>query len=573
MIILGISDGDDAGSCIVRDGKLVSAVNEERLNRKKQSIGFPYLSIGEVLRISNVDASEINGVAVAAFREDFNVEPIENRGWFGTSDDPGKRVKKVLASALSPYLGRYGVARKFYHRMQVRISRDRKIGIPRLLNQMGILAPIRYFNHHLCHALPAYYTSGFDNAVTITLDGGGDGCCSHVYLNKGNSFEQLFALDSFHSIGNFYSYVTHISGFKASIHEGKITGLAALGQPIYKEKFAELIAYREGEIVNLGNLYHQSAIRKIRKMLPEGFKLEDLAASIQWILEDIAVQYITYWIKRSGAKKVALSGGVFANVKLNQMIASIPDVEEIYIFPHMGDGGLSVGAAYAMYREAPDRDGCHIRIENVYLGAEYSDHEIQKELDTAGISYGHKADVEKDIAGLLADGKVVARFNGAMEFGPRALGNRSILYQGTDPTVNDWLNKKLDRTEFMPFAPAMLPEYVPECFHMIKAGAHAAKFMTITFDCTKWLREKCPAVVHVDGTARPQLVFKQESPSFYKIIDEYRKLSGIPAIINTSFNMHEEPIVCTPKDAIRSFQQGQLDCLAIGNFLVTKSLE
>ena len=155
-----------------------------------------------------------------------------------------------------------------------------------------------------------------------------------------------------------------------------------------------------------------------------------------------------------------------------------------------------------------------------------------------------------------------------MEFGPRALGNRSILYHGADPAVNEWLNKRLNRTEFMPFAPAVLPEFANQCFKVLDAGVRAAKFMTITFDCTDEMKRHCPAVVHVDGTARPQFVYEESNPSFYKIIDEYRKITGIPSLVNTSFNMHEEPIVCTPNDAIRSFLEGRMDILALGDYIV-----
>jgi carbamoyltransferase len=176
--------------------------------------------------------------------------------------------------------------------------------------------------------------------------------------------------------------------------------------------------------------------------------------------------------------------------------------------------------------------------------------------------------IEPQIARLIADGKVVARFNGRMEYGPRALGNRSILYHAMDPAVNQWLNKRLGRTEFMPFAPATLMEHASDCYLDLAGCEHAAQFMTLTFDCTEKMKQTSPAAVHVDGTARPQLVTDRSNPSFYKILKEYHALTGIPSVINTSFNMHEEPIVCTPEDGVRAFLQGNLDYLAIGDFLV-----
>jgi len=207
-------------------------------------------------------------------------------------------------------------------------------------------------------------------------------------------------------------------------------------------------------------------------------------------------------------------------------------------------------------------------LEDVYLGPDFTDHEIEKALEGAEMPAQYVGDVERNIAELLARGRVVARFEGRMEYGPRALGNRSILYQATDPTVNDWLNKRLRRTEFMPFAPVTLEEFADQCYLGLNGARQAARFMTITANCTDWMKQHCPAVVHVDGTARPQLLARKTNPRYYRILDEYRKLTGLPTLINTSFNLHEEPIVCSPSDALRSFSEGELDYLALGNYLV-----
>jgi carbamoyltransferase len=210
-------------------------------------------------------------------------------------------------------------------------------------------------------------------------------------------------------------------------------------------------------------------------------------------------------------------------------------------------------------------------MQHAYLGAEFSDGEISEELDRCGLNYIRCEEIEREVALLLSKGYVVARFNGRMEYGPRALGNRSILYQPTDRSVNDWLNKDLKRTEFMPFAPSTLAEYASQSYLNIEGATDAARFMTITFNCTDWMKKHCPGVVHIDGTARPQLIQRESNPSYFKIIDEYRKLTGLTSVINTSFNIHEEPIVCTPADAVRAFRFGNLDYLAIGKFLVKSS--
>jgi carbamoyltransferase len=229
---------------------------------------------------------------------------------------------------------------------------------------------------------------------------------------------------------------------------------------------------------------------------------------------------------------------------------------------------MGVGAALAAYYDREPRPRPNTRcLDTVYLGPAYTPTEIAAALSGSQVEFHESRDLEAEVARLLAQGAVVARFDGRLEYGPRALGNRTILYQATDPTVNDWLNVALVRTEFMPFAPAVLAEAADRCFERVDGAERTARFMTITFDCTPWMKEHCPGVVHLDGTARPQLVHAEDNPSFYRILKEYEQLTGLPALINTSFNMHEEPIVCSPQDAIRAFQLGHLDYLAIGPFI------
>jgi carbamoyltransferase len=230
----------------------------------------------------------------------------------------------------------------------------------------------------------------------------------------------------------------------------------------------------------------------------------------------------------------------------------------------MGDGGCGTGAAL-YHSQTEERKPT---ISNAYFGPDFSDDEIAKELKEAGLEFTKPDHLAKEVAELIHSGKVVARFDGRMEYGPRALGNRSIMYHAREPEVNQWLNKRLGRTEFMPFAPVTLYEAREKYFFNIKGAEHTAEFMTVTFDCTDQMKKDCPAAVHIDGTARPQLIRREVNPGYYDILKEYEKISGISSLINTSFNMHEEPIVCTPFDGIRAFLQGNLDYLAIGLFLV-----
>jgi carbamoyltransferase len=398
---------------------------------------------------------------------------------------------------------------------------------------------------------------------------GGDGVSSQVYEASGGTLTKLHEVSSFNSLGNYYAYVTHLCGFQAGKHEGKVTGLAAFGEPCYQDVLNQLITFENGTIVNKGNLFFQSALSGISKLLPKNADRKDLAASIQCHAEALVRQYVGYWQERTQKKDIALAGGLFANVKINQRVHELPGVERVLIHPGMTDEGLPVGAALCLnyqlangYRSLPKQ--C---FDHVYLGPSYSDEEIEKALAQAGIPYRRSERIEEDIADLLTQGHVVARFNGPMEYGPRALGNRSILYKPSDASVNDWLNKSLKRTEFMPFAPSALIEGTPRCFQRTEGAEDTARFMTITFDCTPWMKEQCAGVVHVDGTARPQLVSPTDNPSYYKIIQAYYQKTGIPCIVNTSFNIHEEPIVCSPQDAIRAFQIGHLDVLAMGPYV------
>ncbi|HDK25834.1 MAG TPA: carbamoyl transferase [Candidatus Atribacteria bacterium] len=400
---------------------------------------------------------------------------------------------------------------------------------------------------------------------------GGDGSSSHVYRVEQGEFEKLCDISSYDSIGNYYSYVTHLCGFKAHKHEGKITGLAAFGEPEYLDLLNGLITYKNGRIFNAGNCYYWSAIKKMKGILPNKFSKKNLACSIQDLLEEIVANYVYYWVDKTEIIDIALAGGVFANVKLNQRLNELKNVDSVFIHPAMGDGGLAVGAAYAVWAEKLLDNG-HLptsyRLDNVYFGQEYSNEEIEDALNKAGLKAKYSNNVEQAVAQFVKDKKVVGWFNGKMEYGPRALGNRSILADPTDASINIWLNKRLKRTEFMPFAPSILDTAASEFYINYEKAKYPAKFMTITFDTTAEAIKKAPPTVHVDNTTRPQVVDKITNPSYYKILQIYEEIKGLPLFINTSFNMHEEPIVCSPEDAIRALKTGAVDVLVMGNWIV-----
>ncbi len=572
MIVLGITDSITGGAAVVADGKVLAAVSEERLNRQKMAMGFPRLSISEVLRIASLEMKDVDHIAVATNSLFWRPESTKLEDYFRKPKARSRDLFLSSGSFFAKLTSGSQLSRKLYYELKKKLTKGRQAKLRQALEDgWGYTGDVSFIDHHLAHCASAYFTSGMDEATVMSLDGAGDGCSSHVYRVTDGQFKLLNKVDSYDSVGNYYAYVTHLCGFHAHKHEGKITGLAAYGKPTYVDLLKNYIRFEDGRFQNVGGCFDWSAIRRLEKDLGPGFKMEDLACSIQTILEDVATAYVHHWVQRTGLSPLALAGGVCANVKLNQRIHALDNVSHLFIHPGMGDDGLGTGAAlykcYQMCQKAQvpfHRDP----INNVYWGPEYSDKEIEQALDAFGWKYDFHQGIEKEVASCLANEKIVARYNGRMEYGPRSLGNRSILYQTKDTTVNDWLNKRLKRTEFMPFAPVTVKEYAYQCYTNFEGAEMPAKFMTITADCTDMMAEHCPAVVHVDGTARPQLIEKEDNPSYYEIVDEYRKLTGIPCVINTSFNMHEEPIVCTPNDALRAFQDSSLDYLAIGHYLV-----
>ncbi len=573
MRILGVHDAIDSGAAIIEDGKVLAAVSEERVIRAKMAYGFPREAIRTVMRLTRTAPEGLDLVAVATRNNYFVNEITRFKGWYETRSTLSRSVFMSVASAVSPLDAKLGFMEDLYYSLRYPVFLHRRREVRQVLRgEFGITCPVEFIDHHLAHASSAYYSSGFDDALVVTLDGGGDGLCSSIYAVRGGKFTRLNEIASINSIGNFYSYVTHICGFTTHKHEGKITGLAAFGEPRYVDLFRSLIVLEKGKIINRRKLFGANAISYIRRALPQDFSHADLAASIQRHLEDIVTGYVRYWMDQSGLGNLALAGGVFANVKLNQRLHDMEGVQSVFIHPAMGDDGIAVGAAlaryYALQAGQDSRPEVRRCMEHVFFGPQFSNDEVQRCLEDSGFEHAYCQDIEARVARLLSEGYVVARFDGRMEYGPRALGNRSILYQPTDPSVNKWLNKGLNRTDFMPFAPSTIAEQATRCFVNVQGALDTARFMTITFDCTDWMRQHCPGVVHVDNTARPQLVSESDSPDYYRILKEYERLTGLPSIVNTSFNIHEEPIVCTPEDALRAFKQGHLDYLAIGDFLV-----
>ncbi|VAW87017.1 probable carbamoyl transferase [hydrothermal vent metagenome] len=602
MRIIGISPLDkDTNVCLIEDGKVVAALGEERLSRVKMQDGFPYLALEELFKKYNLTADKIDTVAYAFFDaakeatlmrkahsqynqmegqnsteelfEKFNnlpAAPSKKYNIPGLAEEqlhmkkPWYMETYYAMASKRNFFGQRAHKKRFNSWLETAEADHKKYEKALLtgLEKFKLGDKLKRVDHHLTHASNAYYTSGFDEALIVTLDGYGSGAGGSISVGKAGKIKRVHSLPYPGSLGEFYERVTSSLGFKPSRHEGKIVGLAAYDDPDFLYDIVRSYFH-----VKDGNVFYRLPHNiYFTRHLAAIYSKPAVAAAFQKVLEKVACEYVAYHLEKTGMKNLVLSGGVVANVKMNQRLFEMPGVEKIYIHPGMADGGCGVGAA--LWIASSKKTLQPYELKDVYFGPEYSEEEMEAELEKQGLKAERPENIEKSVARLLADGKIVARYNGRMEYGPRSLGNRSILYHAKDPSVNLWLNTQLQRTEFMPFAPATLYEERDKCYKNMNGAEYTSRFMTVTFDCKKFMLETCPAAVHVDGTARPQLVSEESNESFYKIIKEYHKITGIPSIINTSFNMHEEPIVCTPYDAIRAFKLGHLHYLALGPFLV-----
>ena len=578
-LLLGITSSHDASACVFVDGELRAAISEERLTRVKGDGGrLPELAIDRCLAMVGATRLDVDAIAMT-----YNHVPEE----YCRRTSARKEAERRLSRALKKLLGRANRTQYFLSEILRHLREDPQrrfedyFFADRFLAGEGFRAgiPLRFVDHHRTHAVAAGYFSGFSRAAVVTMDGEGDLDIHHTssVLEDGR-LRCLHVSDTpGNSPGYFYMSITELLGFRPLRHEGKVLGLAAFGQPsALLEPFCRamrLSADGHGFASDFAGL--ERALDRRHEFLAKvvrGQARETVAAAAQQVFEEVIVALVLNFLRESGQRRLALNGGVFANVKLNQRLAALPEVESLFVFPAMSDAGNCVGAALsvldAMNPGALSR--AHEALETVFLGPEFSAEEIRAELEKSGLRHAYQEGpaLADRAAQAIHAGDVVGWFQGRMEFGPRALGNRSMLARATDATINKSLNDRLDRTEFMPFAPSVLAEHAEGIFENLHKSRHTAEFMTITYDVSPAWRGRVPAVVHVDGTARPQLVRRDRNPRCWEVIERYRQLSGIPLVLNTSFNVHEEPIVCAPREAVQALVDDRIDCLAIGPFWV-----
>lgn len=561
---LGISLGFNSSACVVSNIRgLISAVSQERMSGKKNTKEIPFDAMLECLRLA--ETREIQRICISHY------ETITEK-YFNT-------------------YSRHTLTENSWEEYVVNVLEDNGISI--------VDKDIARVEHHIAHQYSSFGFYGFpkdDDYYMITSDGFGDGYSAKITHSKHGVISTV-KLEN--SVALVYQFVTGALGFKEHQHEGKITGLAAYGEPIYLMDFyscyrackdenglsfdnheylnkSEMEQVLESSIIDFDRflLLKKTIYNLVADLIIDGAKREDIAASVQAFAEAVTVNWIRKYCTLGG--NAYLSGGLFANVKINQRIKDLELFDEVYVCPAMGDEGTAVGAAIYVsgWREQIDNYSEKVISGTNVFGDTLSYYDIVNCLGERGLNDKYLVSMTTDpiteIVNRLSDNKIVCLMRDKMEFGPRALCHRSILYNCDSKDTNDWLNKKLSRTEFMPFAPVCREEVADDLFENLNGGRTTAKFMTMTFDCTDEFADDYPAACHIDKTARPQIISHDDDEFMWKVLLGYQNKTGKKALINTSFNLHNWPIIRTEKVGLESWITSDTDCLVIGNVIVEK---
>jgi carbamoyltransferase len=567
MYVLGLTTLGDAAASLICDGEIIAAAEEERFSRVKHHSGFPYLAIQYCLDQAGITIADVGHVA------------LYWKPWILRH----KAMQALKAATISTNMFRARVDRGVE---QVSKSYLGMLRYPRQIrNHFGPSNfKFHYYEHHLCHAASAFYLSPFESAAVLTMDGTGEDTTTMFSRGDGVSLKPLKRIKLPHSLGQFYSAVTNFIGFDMFAgDEWKLMGLAAYGNPVYKDFFARRVLSANGNgdfHLNIRTLDHHLAkhyqfpdelIQELGAARQPDEKIDqrhmDIAASAQEVLEDVVLKLVQNLHEQTGEKNLCLAGGVAFNSVMNGRIMQESPFENFFIQPAAGDAGCSLGAAYLVHHKVLKQPRAP-QMKHAYYGPGFSAEECAAALSSAGLAF---ETLEEDqlvarVAKMIADGAIVGWFHGRMEFGPRALGRRSFLADPRRADMRELLNEKVKLREwFRPLAPSMLEEASPNIFGI----DHRDPFMVTVISVREEMREAIPAVVHVDGTARPQTVSRQTNPRYWKLLKEFERVAGVPVLLNTSFNI-QEPIVCKPADAIRTFFGAGFDALILEDHLVLR---
>ena len=561
IIILGIHDGHNAGAALLKNGSIVAAIQEERLNNEKNYSGTPILSISEVFNIAKISPSDVNLIAIAGLikthaplkERPFHVALYERYAWLFSSH----AMTSLLVNSL--------------HKKRKMTELD--LIFKDLFNGTK---EIMFIEHHTAHAACAYYQRPWtDDTLVLTLDGAGDGLCSSVNLGRNNSLERIASTTSYNSPGNiFYSEITGYLGLKRWEHEYKVMGMAPYGLPEYcLDKMQRIIRVNPREPLEFENTvgaYVQHVQKKLMHLLAEQ-RFDNISAATQQHYENIVCQWVQNSIDATGIHKIACAGGMFLNVKANKLIREMESVDSVFFYPAASDEGIPVGAALEGYYRFCEREGKKAQKEilgPIYYGMEYSNNEIESVLKKTGwIKKSQYFDeIDQEVGERLAKGAIVARFNGRVEWGPRGLGNRSLLADPRDLRVIRKINFAIKHRDFwMPFAASILDERKGD--YLVQA--RESPYMIEAFDTTAKSEELIAGLHPKDMTCRPQTV-NSWNPGYQSVLKTFEETTGVGGLLNTSFNLHGYPLVGTPEIAIHTMVNSDLNVLAIGNWLVEK---
>ncbi len=562
MLILGVHSGyHEASACLFDDYRMIAAVALERLTRRKIDGGrVPEEAIDECLAIARSARHKVDAVVLG-------------RGPF-----PWRYYNHFGGGRLVEGLVRQAIGREKHKSMERELMLAKRTDSEAIFRHETFLVEhgfrpdcrVRFFNHHLAHALPTLFHTDWSEALLYTADGGGDNVqYSHRVFQNGR-IDTLYGGDDalthpmrIDSLGLAYGYATQALGFRINRHEGKLTGLAAYGKPAAFESIAAHFTVDDAGQIR-SDFASNPDLKRFMDETAQRVSREDMAASIQAALEHFILQSVKRLLARHRVTKLGLAGGVFANVRLNQRLAEETGVDELFVYPAMSDQGLPSGGVLQFLLERDGLDAWLARrykLDQLYFGRDFG--AAADEMIAAAPGLKQIGDEPVRLAAeLCAASKVVALYTKGMEYGPRALGARTILGSPADSGINDSLNRRLARSEFMPFAPVVAAEDADAVFRLPAASRYAARFMTITCAVRDEWRKRIPAVVHVDGTARPQLIERAANPTYYDIVARFKALTGLPVMINTSFNVHEEPIINTPAECARALLDDRIDYVA-----------
>ena len=591
MIILGISCYfHDASAALISDGHLVAAAEEERFTRIKHDYSYPTNAIEFCLKEASIDASEIDYVVFF--------------------EKPFTKFERLLKTAIQGFPKTYWM---FVQSMRTWLFD--KLWIKGLIAEHLKIDPkkIMFSEHHISHAASAYYCSPFQESAILTFDGVGEWATTTMGKGTGSKLEIEEEIHFPHSLGLLYSAFTAFLGFEVNEGEYKVMGMAPYGEPKYIDEVYKIIRMNDDNSFWLDPKYlsfHYSTKKSFTKKMSELFgkprdpnipfftkssgypsyfgkkpsnfeelseynqHYADIAASIQIVAEEIILSLAKEACRRSGSNNLCLAGGVALNSVANGRILRETPVENLYIQPAAGDGGCALGAALYLWHDGLGNNENRFVMDHAYWGESYDDDQIGKSIEASEFKSQHIQN-ETDLLDMTVDrlisGKVIGRFNGRFEWGPRALGNRSILADPRSNEMKDLVNTKIKfREPFRPFAPSILAESTESYFDLPNAMDNmAARFMLLVTDVHEDKQDLIPAVSHM-GTARVQTVHKDTNPSYYKLIEKFGESTGIPILLNTSFNVRGEPVVTSPDDALNTFRNSGIDTLVIGNHIVDK---